>query len=178
MNEVTISLGYNCDPRIYMKKKLNITKATGYKSCPFDLCITPYKALCKILETDFCDFFDDMKIIKWGNAKGDRTLAGPGLTVVSNKHDMIFNHEGGGHSHLFQEGKNDDEFYTRNNYEKFKERYTQRIENFRRYCKEFDKIKFIYNKSANSSEKFDESYIKNLIIKTYGKKTINFVSLN
>ena len=56
MNNLKISLGRNCLPRVYLKTHFNLTKNSGYNSCPFDLCITPFKALCKTLETDF-NFF-------------------------------------------------------------------------------------------------------------------------
>jgi hypothetical protein len=173
MSEITISLGYNCDPRIYMKKELKISKLDGYKSCPFDLCITSFNSLCKILINNFENFFDDLKIIEWGNADGNRSLAGAGITAISNKCNMIFNHEGGGHSHLFREGKNDDDFFSRNDFKEFKKRYSKRILNFKNYCKNYDEIIFIYK-----STEFDESVIKNIIIDTYGEKNITFVSLN
>jgi hypothetical protein len=62
MNSVKISLGINCAPRIYLKQNFNLSKKNGYNSCPFDLCITPFNALCKTLESDFNNFF--IKIIK------------------------------------------------------------------------------------------------------------------
>uniref|UniRef100_A0A6C0BA46 Uncharacterized protein n=1 Tax=viral metagenome TaxID=1070528 RepID=A0A6C0BA46_9ZZZZ len=54
---IYISLGYNCDSRMYIKNKLNLTKQNGYKTCPFDLCITSFESLCKCIETDFQHFF-------------------------------------------------------------------------------------------------------------------------
>ena len=40
---IYISIGSQCWPRTY----------NGYKSFPFDLCITPAEALYKCIETDF-----------------------------------------------------------------------------------------------------------------------------
>ena len=173
MNDIKISLGKNCNPRIYLKRYLNLSKKNGYNSCPFDLCITSFDALCKTLESNFNNFFDDLKIIPWNNADGDRRLTGVGLTCITNKSGIIFNHEGSGHSHLFKEGKNDDEYYTRNNFKEFRKRYSNRILNFKNYCKKSNEITFFYN-----HKDFDESIIKNIIINTYGKKTIKFISLN
>lgn len=172
MNNMIISMGGNCDPRVYLKRKFKLTKKKGYKTCPFDLCITSFQALCITLESNFNNFFDDLKIIPCGNASGDRKSAGKGLTCITNKNGIIFNHEGAGHSHLFKEGKNDDQFYTRNNFKEFRKRYSSRILNFKNYCKKSNKITFIYNQTN-----FDEIKIKNIIIKTYGEKTIEFISL-
>jgi len=172
MNNIKISLGRNCNPRVHIKNKFNLSKNNGYKSCVFDLCITSYESLCSILENNFKNFFDDLKIISWNNAPGNRKLAGTGLTCITNKNGVIFNHEGACHSHLFAEGKNDDEFYTRNNFKEFKKRYTSRISNFRNYCKKSNEITFIHN-----HEKFDENLIRNIIINNYGKKTIKFTSI-
>ena len=173
MNNIKISLGINCGPRIYLKTHFNLTKKNGYNSCPFDLCITSFKALCITLESDFNNFFDDLKIIPWGDGAGDRTFSGKGLSCITNKNGIIFNHEGAGHSHLFiKEGKNDDEFYTRNNFKEFRKRYLTRILNFKNYCKNSNEITFVYN-----HKDFDENIIKNIIINTYGKKTFKFISL-
>ena len=63
MNNIKISLGRNCNPRVHIKNKFNLSKNNGYKSCVFDLCITSYESLCSILENNFKNFFDDLKII-------------------------------------------------------------------------------------------------------------------
>ena len=125
-----ISLGYNCTPRTYMKESLRISKRKGYLSCPFDLCITPFDGLYHCIETNFEYFFKELKLVDGSNATGDRSLCGSGNKNIVNSYSMIFNHEGSTHSHLFREGKNDDEFYIRNDFEGFKKRYSKRIENF------------------------------------------------
>ena len=140
-----ISIGGNCAPRSFLKTKLNLSKQDGYNSCPFDLCITPYEALCKALETDFASFFDDLHMIAWSNAEGNRSLAGPGLFAISNTYGITFNHEGGGHSHLFKHGTNDDMFYVRNDFSEFRKRYENRISNFRTYCKHAQEIVLVHN---------------------------------
>jgi hypothetical protein len=123
-----ISLGNNCAPRTYISRELNLSKKNGYNTCPFDLCITPFESLYNCIETDFEYFFDDLRLIPWECAEN-----GTVKNAIMNKYNMIFNHEGSSHSHLFKDGKNDDLFYTRNNFEKFKERYSARIDNFRNY---------------------------------------------
>ena len=65
---------------------------------------------------------------------------------IVNSYGMIFNHEGSTHSHLFNEGRNDDQFYIRNNFKKFRERYARRIQNFRNYINSSQEIVLIFNK--------------------------------
>ena len=127
---IYISLGCQCGPRTYIKNKLKLTRDNGYKSCPFDLCITPYESLYKCLETDFEFFFDNLHTIPSPNAGGDRSKCGVGLLNITNYYGIVFNHEGSTHSHLFKEGTNDDDFYIRDDFKKFKERYLTRIKNF------------------------------------------------
>ena len=174
MNDsIFISIGWNCDPRIFMKWNLNLSKEDGYKSCPFDLCITSYDSLCKTLENNFDTFFDGLQIISWDNADGDRSNAGPGLSCIKNQDGIIFNHEGAGHSHMFLDNKDDDEFYTRNNFQEFKKRYSQRIENFKNYCKDATNITFVYSHIENINTSVIENHIKHF----YGSKVISFMHI-
>lgn len=50
MNSVILSLGRNCEPRGYLKATYNLSKKNGYKSSPFDLCVTSADALYKLLK--------------------------------------------------------------------------------------------------------------------------------
>lgn len=170
-----ISLGYNCCPRIFIKNKYNLSKEIGYKTCPFDLCITNFYSLLDTLDYNFKNFFEDLKVIPWGNADGIRDLAGIGKTAITNKSKIIFNHEGGSHSHLFKEGRNDDNFYIRNNFKEFKKRYNNRINNFKNYLSENDKITFIYK----INDSFNKEKIENIIKKHYKNiKQINFLKID
>ena len=167
-----ISLGRNCTPRITIKNRFGFSKKRGYLSLPFDLCITRFDSLCEILENDFSTFFDGLKIIKWPNADGDRTLAGPGNTCIRNKAGIIFNHEGAGHSHLFKDGTNDDEFYTKNNFKNFRIRYSKRIQNIQNIFKKANVVTFVY-----TGDNFNENIIENIIKKKYNIKSINFIKV-
>lgn len=167
-----ISLGYNCSPRIKITRKFGLSKKNGYKTCPFDLCITPFYVLCNILENNFSTFFDGLKIIEWGNGKGDRSNAGKGFSAITNKEGIIFNHEGAGHSHLFKVGRNDDTFYSKNNFKEFRIRYARRIQNFQTILKKANNITFVY-----TGDCFEENIIREIIKKTYGDKTINFIKM-
>jgi hypothetical protein len=158
-----ISIGYNCNPRIHIRNSLQISKSNGYKTCPFDLCVTPFESLYKCLETDFLYFFDDLRLISGSNACGDRPLCGKGGNNITNYYGITFNHEGSTHSHMFNEGKNDDEFYIRNDFQKFKERYTERIKNFKEYLKTSKNITFIYH--SYTSEQIRS--LNELLVKLY-----------
>jgi hypothetical protein len=105
MDNIYISLGYNCSPRIYIKKSLGKSKKNGYNSCPFDLCITNFNALCKCIEDDFKHFFDNLRLIPGINAKGDRSKCGKGGRNITNYYNIIFNHESTTHSHMFNNEK-------------------------------------------------------------------------
>ena len=118
-----------------MKNAHGLSKAEGQLSCPFDLCITPLAAMLEMVQTDFEGFFDDLHLQRGQNAGGDRHHAGPGQQNIVNKCGMIFNHESSTHSHLFREGKNDDQYYTADNFRRFRARYEQRIANWRAQLK-------------------------------------------
>lgn len=175
MNQIHISLGHNCNPRIYLKKTFNYSKSNGYKSCPFDLCITPYSSLYDCIETDFKYFFDHLTIIPWLNAEGKR-LHYNNPNAITNKYGMIFNHEGSGHSHLFNNGKNDDEYYTRDDFKIFKEKYSNRILNFRNYLNEHNEIIFVYIED-NIYNGYDIQKLSDLFYKNYPNKKFSFIEL-
>ena len=142
---IYISIGCQCNPRIFIKRTYNLTKKNGYKSCPFDLCVTPFESLYNCIETDFKFFFDNLHT----------TPDGSGGRNISNYYEMEFNHEGTGLSHEFNEGKNDDEFYIRDDFKKFKERYSLRIQNFLNYIEENNEIIFIHTLNKGIFEKID-----------------------
>ena len=140
---IYISIGSNCSPRTYIKNQLGITKGNGYLTGPFDLCVSPFNALYKCIDTDFEYFFDDLSLIPGPNAPGNRSNAGTGLLNITNSYGFIFNHEGPSHSHLFNEGKNDDNFYCRDDFKQFKLRYERRINNFNNYINNHDVITIV-----------------------------------
>jgi hypothetical protein len=129
---------------MFIKYSLQLSKNQGYKSCPFDLCITPYQALYECLNTDFKYFFDELHLIPGENGDGDRSQCGKGLQNITNKYGIIFNHESSTHSHLFRDGTNDDDFYIRDDFIEFKKRYKQRISNFYNHIEKNDKIVLVH----------------------------------
>ena len=171
-----ISLGYNCDPRIYIKNCLGLDKSNGYNTCPFDLCITSFESLYKCIDTDFQYFFDDLKLIPWGCPPCRPTNDLENKHAITNYYNIIFNHEGSGHSHLFNIGKNDDLFYIRNNFEKFKERYSSRINNFRNYISENPNITFIIKRSSDNDKTYNLTTLSNLL-KTKYNNNIDIIEI-
>jgi hypothetical protein len=90
---------------------------------------------------------------------------------------MIFNHEGSTHSHLFKEGKNDDEFYIRDDFKKFKERYSVRIKNFLNYIEENNEIIFIYSSYSGIYKEQELEKIYKIFLKKFPTKIFNFITI-
>ena len=170
---INISIGVNCYPRIFIKN-IGFSKNNGYKSCPFDLCITPFNSLKKCLEDDFFHFYDGLNLIPGINGKGDRTLSGKGFENITNYYGMVFNHESPTHSHLFKDGQNDDNFYIRNDFLEFKKRYNTRINNFRNYLDEYDNICFVYTRYPGIESDGNLDDICNIFRNKYPFKTITY----
>jgi hypothetical protein len=133
MNNIAISLGYNCDPAMYgIENNLRKSKKDGYKTCPFDLMITNYDGVVKCILDDFSDFLNFEYLIcdNFGNIK-------------NLKYKFLFNHESPSHPYLhttenWVEGNN---HFINNNFKNFIDRYEKRINNFKNYLN--DKNNFI-----------------------------------
>lgn len=175
MGHIFISIGYNCDPRMYLRWEHNLQKSNGYLSCPFDLCVTSYEAFRKCIDTNFEHFFDDLRLIPGPNATGDRSLCGKGEQNITNAYGMVFNHEGSTHSHQFKEGKNDDEFFIRDNFKEFRLRYSMRIQNYLDYINTYNEITFVYNPDPALKNMKNEPL--EFLTETYTSKIIQLKSL-
>ena len=58
-----ISLGQNCKPvENAIRNGTMKNKKQGRKTCVFDLMVTSYNALLKLIESNFTIFFDDIKL--------------------------------------------------------------------------------------------------------------------
>ena len=150
MEEEGISLGWNCGPAITaVELGLRKKKEDGYKTCPFDLCVTNYIGVCKCLEDDF-KYFCDINYLVLRLEPPMKELLGENQTegqfwIYNTYYNFAFNHESPGHGNLYiSEGwENGMHHFTENKFEKFIERYTRRIENFRNYIKSGSKINFV-----------------------------------
>ena len=175
MSNIYISIGYNCDPRMYIKWEHNLRKSNGYLSCPFDLCVTPFDSMRKCIETNFEYFLDELRTIPGENAKGNRELCGKGQLNITNKYGIIFNHEGSTHSHLFATGKNDDEFYIRDDFKEFRLRYSKRVENYLNYIKNYNEITFVY-KPAPEAPNMEKELLE-FLSEVYKDKKIRVIRI-
>lgn len=140
-----ISIGQNCaSVTSFVKNGVMKNKKNGRKTCFFDLMISSYYGICKIIENNFFDIFEDLEIIdniknkkyknrnnclffSYGNNKPYNNKL-----IVNKKYAFWFNHESEGNYMLFSKEKwSSIDFFTKNNLEQFKIRYKKRIENFK-----------------------------------------------
>ena len=150
MNCVGISLGMTCDSAIIgVVDKIRAKKEDGYNTCPFDLMLTNYPGIIQCIEDDFKSFLDldyiEMKRF-YLNIPGYPIQDEP--LIYNRKYKFWFNHESPGHANLYikEKWENGTNHYVMNNYEKFIERYTNRINNFRNYLSSGKSIKFVLNR--------------------------------
>lgn len=131
MNKVVISLGWNCEPAEIRWEFFNRTRMNGYLSCPFDLCVTPYTSLLETLEDNFIeDKFFNLYITSDG--------------WIHNEYGTRFNHES---IPTYDTWKllGDQDYFTKDDFVNFKERYRRRINNFRNYTSGNFDVLFILN---------------------------------
>ena len=133
-NTSVISLGCDCFTRAFTTVTgLKPRKADGELSMPFDLSWSSTEALVHNLRTDFKDYFDN---IVYDNENGN---------YMNNKYIMRFNHD-------------TDCENTKEGYEKLKQRYESRIQNFRECLKSDNYLLFIYNAPPNTEHECNEIF--------------------
>lgn len=126
-----------------------------------------------LVQNDFEGFFDGLKLVGGENAVGDRRSAGPGNLNISNSLGMIFNHESSTHSHMFRDGKNDDQYYTSDNFKRFRQRYDRRIQNWRKQFQLHSKITRVYEPEPDSDIKDQTESILRVFNRTYPDHTFS-----
>ena len=155
MESVGISLGWNCHSASYgASNGLRSTKANVYTTCPFDEAITNYEGVIACIRDDFKDFMEVELLETPDNIPymSNETL------IYNRKYKFIFNHESPGHANLWESQKwtGGKYHYVANKYEKFIERYTRRITNFRNYLNSGNHIRFIITKEHANVDKLHE----------------------
>jgi hypothetical protein len=158
-----ISIGWNCESAIKgVQLGIRKIKQNGYKTCPFDECITNYEGIVLCLKENFKHFCDPdyLKIIPaqfstGGIVKNEKLL-------YNTRYNFIFNHESPDHANLYltQNWKFGKEHYIQDNYKLFIKRYNTRIENFRNYLNNTNNITFLLTQFDNNLDEL------NNIIKT------------
>ena len=146
MSTIGISLGWDCQPAIIgLKKGLRPSKEDGYKTCPFDMMLSNYPGLIECLKDDF-KYLADPEYLE--------LIRGPTeWTIFHKKYRFAFNHESPGHADLYikEEWPEGRYHFILNNYAHFKERYNNRIKNFKSYMRSGKHIQFILNRINTNS---------------------------
>lgn len=156
-----ISLGRNCEPAVYgVKNRIRNKNENGYKTCPFDLCVTTLKGVIECLKDDFKYFCDPdyLAVINYSNDDLQVKNSVLGEELIKNTYyNFLFNHESPGHTTFYttQKWPGGKYHFVNNNFKLFIERYKRRIDNFRNYLGIPDnRITFILKKE--SDETLDE----------------------
>lgn len=152
MNEAAISLGWRCETaQIGVNSGIRGVRSNGYKTCPFDLLNTNYIGVCKCIEDDFKYLTDPnyLELIEGSYCsehfeiyKGDIKIE---KQIVNTYYGFVMNHESPGHGNLYinENWSGGINHFVDNNFEKFIERYNQRVSNFRNYINNSNKINFL-----------------------------------
>ena len=147
-NHVGISLGWNCNSAMLgIRMGIRGEKSNGYKTCPFDACITNYDGMVLCIRENF-KYFCDSQYLHIIEAHVDSGGIKKGEKIIYNsRYNFIFNHESPGHADLYiienwATGMN---HYVDNDFFFFKERYNRRIENYLHYTNYMNNhfVKFI-----------------------------------
>jgi len=173
MGKIGISIGWNCHSAVKgVEMCVRSKKSEGYNTCPFDEAITNYDGIVNCINDDF-KYFYDLELIK----VSDENKYCTGDILIRNvKYNFIFNHESPGHANLWQtqgwEGGK--EHYINNEYDKFKQRYNKRIDNFRRYLNSGEEIIFILTVPLP----FNTYNLENVLKEKYPNLTYNILKLD
>jgi len=173
VESIGVSLGWNCHSAIFgVSAGLRLEKVNGYTTCPFDETLTNYEGVVACIQDDFKHFMD-IELID--TAENSEYMANE--TVLYNPwYKFIFNHESPGHANLWKTQKwtGGKGHYITNNYEKFRERYTRRINNFRNSLTSGKHINFIITKEDPN---FDELHTALRLAYPSLSYTINHLAL-
>ena len=127
MIPIGISLGMKSDTAEWgIMNGLRDTEQMGYDTCPFDKMLTNYPGLIECLKDDFAYFCLPSHLKLLNTPQGD--------FIYNTKYRFIFNYESPGQ--YIKEEKvwsGGEHHFSKDNFANFIERYTKRIQNFRRY---------------------------------------------
>jgi hypothetical protein len=148
--EIGISLGWRCQAAaIGAQLELRKKRIDGYKTCPFDIMVSNYIGMCKCIEDDFKYFCDpEYLVLKQEPQHVGKYFRGQTrdqMWIYNTYYNFTFNHESPGHGKIYlnENWPGGINHYVNNNFEKFIERYTDRINNFRNYLKNYKNINFL-----------------------------------
>jgi hypothetical protein len=146
-----ISLGWRCESaQIGVNLGLRGVRSEGYRTGPFDLHNSNYLGVVECIKDDFKYFTDPnhLKLVEGTFCSEHFAMHAQPKTefqIVNTYYGFVFNHESPGHGDLYlnERWPNGINHFVDNNFELFIERYNKRIENFRYYLSNYDKINFI-----------------------------------
>jgi len=161
MKNIAISLGNRCDTAIWaVENKFRENRENGYKTCPFDLCVSNYEGVVDCIKDDFLHLTDlNFLTLEYYGYKDIEVLnAFPKqLLIYNTKYNFCFNHESPCHANLdeIQEWANGPTHFIDNDCTLFIERYNQRVQNFRNYLNDSNNhIVFMFKwDKCNGSDK-------------------------
>ena len=147
---IGISLGWRCEAaQIGVRHNIRTTKKEGYNTCPFDIGVTNYIGICKCIEDDF-KYFCDPQYLELRLEPKMKEHFGDSQTddqfwIYNTYYNFAFNHESPGHGNIYlsENWCNGINHFVDNNFEKFIERYQNRINNFRTYLQSDCTINFL-----------------------------------
>ena len=140
---IGISLGWNCYSAVKaVEMGIRSRKADGYTTCPFDEALTNYPGIVECIRDDFSEFFD-LEMCEVPDTNPYCT----GESLIRNKkYRFVFNHESPGHGvdlWRIEQWPGGRGHFVYNSFEKFKERYERRIQNFRNYLLSGKEVTFV-----------------------------------
>lgn len=148
MTREGISLGWNCSAaQDGLRLGLRNTKNNGYNTCPFDMMVSNYVGLCECINDDF-KYFCDPQFLELRKAPQMNgyipNQIDDQMWVYNTYYNFVFNHESPFHGNLYlNEQWSSPNHFVENNFEKFIERYNNRIDHFRNYLINTNHIDFI-----------------------------------
>jgi hypothetical protein len=177
MNSVGISLGWNCHSAVWATNAgVRQRKSEGYKTCPFDIMVSNYKGIVQCIDEDF-EFFCDERFLTLVKDLDPDHPSDTELSIYHTRYNFAFNHESPGHADLYKtenwpEGTN---HFVNNSFKHFKERYMNRIANFRQYLSDQNTfVTFV----LTSWEKKDTSDLRAALAKRYPDLKYDITVLN
>lgn len=160
-----VSLGYNCrTSSTLVSEGWRPSKADGYNTCPFDLCIAPYDGVVKCIQDKFCDFLNPSYLVMQTVPGALLESAHDEELLYNTKYGFVFLHESPGHANLYETenwpgGKY---HFVADNWAEFLLRYGRRIDNFNAYIESGTPIRF-----AIGSPTSDVSALETALRTTY-----------
>ena len=174
-DKIVISLGWNCHPTSWaLKNGLRHSKSQGYNTCPFDMCVTNYEGILLCIQEDFKYLTDPNYLVLKKINETKLSYNKDDIIIYHSRYKFIFNHESPGHGNLYniQNWSGGINHFINNNFEKFIEKYNNRVNNFKNYLSNYKNITFVI-----STLKHNIDELKNILGIKYLNTNFDFIIL-